>query len=257
MLWQLTTSYLDHSFQLSALLRDPVYRGTNVPRGKGEPILLIPGFLAGDWTLGVMAEWLGRIGYRPYLSGIDWNVGCPNKTGELLGWRLAYIIRETGSPVVVVGHSLGGLLARFLGAHFSGAIRHAVALGSPIHGSLGATPPFVRLVFRTLRTLWRLADNAPPECGTPQCACGFSQRVSSPLPQGVGFTAIFSKRDEVVDWHACLDPQGDNQEVSGRHLGLVVNREVYRILAGILATCSQGKDMRAAQGSTRQFSSIS
>jgi hypothetical protein len=52
----------------------------------------------------------------------------------------------------------------------------------------------------------------------------------------VGFTAIFSTQDEIVDWRACVDPQGDNYQVSGRHLGLVVNREVYRLLADILGS---------------------
>lgn len=144
MLWQLATSYLDYLSHLVALLRDPVYHGTHVPKGKGQPVLLIPGFLAGDWTLGVMAGWLSRIGYRPYLSGIDCNVGCPSKTAELLGWRLAHIVRETCSPVVVVGHSLGGLLARLVGTHFPESVCHVVTLGSPIHDSLRATHPFVR-----------------------------------------------------------------------------------------------------------------
>jgi hypothetical protein len=52
----------------------------------------------------------------------------------------------------------------------------------------------------------------------------------------MGFTAVFSKQDEVVDWHTCVDPQGANWQVSGRHLGLVVNREVYRIIADTLAS---------------------
>ena len=199
MLCQLTTSYFEYLSQLSALLGDPIYCGTQVPRGKGEPVLLIPGFLAGDWTLMVMAGWLGRIGYRPYLSGIDWNVSCPNKTKKLLAWRLAHIVKETGTPIVVVGHSLGGLLARFLGANFPKSVCHVVALGSPIYGPLRATRPFVQLAFRTLRGLLGAVGDSTPECGSSRCACGFIQGISSPLPQGVGFTAIFSKRDEVVD----------------------------------------------------------
>src|SRR5437867_7185829 len=112
-MWQLTTSYPDCCYQLARLLSGPVYRGSSMPRGKGEPVLLIPGFLAGDWTLRVMAGWLSRIGYRPYLSGIDWHVGSPSRTAELLAWRLAQIVKETGSPTLIVGHSLGGILARF------------------------------------------------------------------------------------------------------------------------------------------------
>jgi hypothetical protein len=50
----------------------------------------------------------------------------------------------------------------------------------------------------------------------------------------VGFTSIFTKQDEVVHWQACLDKERQNWEVSGGHLSLIVNREVYRILAATL-----------------------
>ena len=233
MFWRPVTSYLDYLLQLSLLLRDPIYRSRGVQRRVGQPILLIPGFLVGDWTLAVMAGWLRRRGYRPYLSGIEWNVRSPEKTGELLAWRLMHIVRETGSPVILVGHSLGGMLARFLSAYFPEivfpeVVRHVVALGSPIQNSPRAAHPFVRLAFLAVQSLGRATGKPPPDLS------GFIERVSTPLPQGVGSTAIFSKQDEVVDWRTCLDPQGDNRQVSGRHLGLVVNREVYRILADIL-----------------------
>src|SRR5712692_11329359 len=60
--------------ELSALLRDPVFRGRGVPRGDGRPVLLVPGFLSGDWSMTVMHGWLQRIGYKTYLSGILLNV---------------------------------------------------------------------------------------------------------------------------------------------------------------------------------------
>jgi len=242
----LTISHLDYLLQLSALLRDPIYRGTHVPTGHGEPVLLIPGFLAGDWTLHVMAGWLNRIGYCAYLSGIDWNIDCPNRTGELLQWRLDHINKETGRPLIVIGHSLGGMLARFLGAHFPEKIRHVIALGSPTVRSVHVHP-LVLFTSRVLQPLRRLNGPTPPNCGSPRCVCRFTQSVFSTLPQEVGFTAIFSKRDEVVDWRASLDPRGDNQEVSGRHVGLIVNRQVYRILAHTLAACSQGKERQVEQ----------
>ena len=237
--WQLATSYPDCCYQLARLLCDPVYHGNGIPRGRGEPVLLIPGFLAGDWTLRVMAGWLSRIGYRPYLSGITCNVRAPNQTGELLARRLPYLVKETGSPVIIVGHSLGGMLARFLGAHFPELVRHVVALGSPIRNFPQVAHPFVGLAFLASQVLRKeVMGEASPDL------LGFIQSVSSPIPQEVGFTAIFSKQDEIVDWRACLDPQGDNREVSGRHVGLIVNTEVYHMLAGVLATCSQGKEVR-------------
>jgi hypothetical protein len=48
--------------ELARLLVDPVFRGEGVPHGNGMPALLIPGFMAGDTSLGVMQGWLGRIG---------------------------------------------------------------------------------------------------------------------------------------------------------------------------------------------------
>ena len=236
MLWQLAASYPDYLYQLSALVRDPVYHGNGVPNGQGQPILLIPGFFAGDWTLTVMAGWLNRMGYHAYFSGINWNVDCPNKTAEILGWRLDYIMRESGGPITVIGHSLGGMLGRFLGVNFPEKIGHVFALGAPIDGNSLKVHPLVPLAFRTLQVLRKRADGVSSACGSSLCSCRFSRTVFSSLPAGLGFTSIFSKQDEVVDWHSCIDPQGQNRQVSGRHIGLIVNREVYRILANTLAT---------------------
>ena len=55
----LTGSCIDCFERLSSLLRDPVYYGWGVRKGSGEPVLLIPGFFAGDWMMardGAMAR---------------------------------------------------------------------------------------------------------------------------------------------------------------------------------------------------------
>lgn len=241
--WQLAFSHTDYLLQLSALLRDPIYRGTHMPRGRGEPVLLIPGFFAGDWTLSTMAGWLNRLGYRAYLSGIDWNIDCPNRTGELLRWRLEHIQQAEAAPLIIIGHSLGGLLARFLGSTFPNSVRHVIALGSPVTRPL-RVHPLVHSTFLLLQPLRRLKGRTTPQCGSLQCPCSFNQTAFSPLPPGVGFTSIFSKKDEVVDWRASLDPAGDNREVSGRHLGLIVNPQVYRLIAQVLSLYSHGRARR-------------
>jgi triacylglycerol lipase len=48
--------------ELGRLLVDPVFRGAGVPRGDGQPVILMPGLGAGDPTLLVLAAWLRRIG---------------------------------------------------------------------------------------------------------------------------------------------------------------------------------------------------
>src|SRR5919202_2751517 len=60
--------------EYSNLRRDPVFRGVGVPFGSGRPVLLIPGFMAGDETLQVLQHWLERLGYRPDVGGIVFNV---------------------------------------------------------------------------------------------------------------------------------------------------------------------------------------
>jgi len=227
--WQFTSAAFDYSSQLVQLRRDAVYLDPEAPRGNGEPILLIPGFLVGDWALKVMGGWLSRLGYCPYLSGIDWNVSPPETSIKLLVWRLLYIAEETQSPVCVVGHSLGGMFARVLGVRFPETVRQVITLGSPIRDPLQAAHFSVRIASLGLQTLWSLGRQTTPD------ASAFFRQVAAPLPRGVQYTAIFSKQDEIVDWQACLDPQGDSQQVSGGHMGLVVNRQVYQLLAQLLA----------------------
>src|ERR687892_2108286 len=62
--------------EAAALLRDPVLRGEGLADGRGQPALLIPGFLAGDGSLALMADWLRRAGYRPSRAGMVANVAC-------------------------------------------------------------------------------------------------------------------------------------------------------------------------------------
>src|SRR3954466_6992547 len=91
--------------ELARLLVDPVYRGEGVPHGDGGPILLIPGFLAGDNSLSVMAGWLRRLGPRPRASGIRFNVDCANRALLALEQRLERAADDSGRTVAVLGHS--------------------------------------------------------------------------------------------------------------------------------------------------------
>jgi hypothetical protein len=54
--------------ELTRLLADPVFRGHGVPHGDGRSVLLLPGFLAPDCSLRLLAQFLRRIGYHPVLN---------------------------------------------------------------------------------------------------------------------------------------------------------------------------------------------
>ena len=97
---------------LMVLLNHPVYAGKGVTHGSGEPVLVIPGFLANDLLMLPMRQWLNRIGYEAHASHILWNTDCPNETSRRLISKVRLLHRKTGQKIKLVGHSLGGLLAK-------------------------------------------------------------------------------------------------------------------------------------------------
>ena len=75
-------------FEWAALRRSDVFRGAGVPYGDGRGVLLIPGFLAGDGSLGTMTQWLRGAGYRTKRAGIRANVACSELACTRLEERL-------------------------------------------------------------------------------------------------------------------------------------------------------------------------
>jgi len=235
-LFELTTaSTMDYYQQLAGLLRNPICYGRDVSHGKGEPVLLIPGFFAGDWIMAPMARWLKRIGYQPYLSGIDLNLGCPREKLARLEARVEGIAREGHGRVAIIGHSLGGVLARSIGISIPQAVSHVIGLGAPISNDWDSISREVRPLMQSISGFWQTIAGAPPGCGTAQCECGFARMIHSVTRDASAFTSIYTREDEVLDWRTCLDQSGCNYEVAGRHIGLIVNREVYGLIATVLS----------------------
>jgi hypothetical protein len=68
------------------------------------------------------------------------------------------------------------------------------------------------------------------------CCERFRADLAGSFPAEVGYTALYSKTDGVVDWHACLDPAANQVEVRASHLGMGLNAEVYAELGNALGT---------------------
>ena len=213
--------------EFSALVRDPVFRGRGVPAGDGRPVLLIPGFLAGDWTLRVLDGWLGRIGYRSYLSGILFNVQHSERMLAGLRRRVAEIQKETGSRVTLVGHSRGGLLAKVLAQRRPQSFEQVIAIGSPLadttdlaaltHHAVGVVTTANQLVYgRRFNAEGRFM---------------YDLKLAPVVPT----TSIYTPTDEVVNFRSCLRPDIPALPAWGSHNGLVVNPEVYRLLGRLIA----------------------
>src|SRR4051794_13181001 len=95
----------------AALRASPVYYGLGVPRGDNSAVIAIPGFMGTDLYLRELHWWLGRMGYRSYLSEIGRNADCLDLLVDRLLDRIAKAHAETGRAVHLIGHSLGGMLA--------------------------------------------------------------------------------------------------------------------------------------------------
>jgi pimeloyl-ACP methyl ester carboxylesterase len=168
------------------------------PRGRGAPVLVLPGLSGGDGSTSPLRWFLGQLGHQAYGWGLGRNMGPNGRVLEGMSERLRAIAEAHEQPVSLVGWSMGGLYARDLAARHPELVRQIVTLGSP-H----------RLYQRT-----DIAD----------------------LP--VPVTAIYSRSDGVVPWRACLNvdgPRRENIEVVGSHFGYGHNPSVLYIIADRLA----------------------
>jgi pimeloyl-ACP methyl ester carboxylesterase len=200
--------------QLPALARQP--------RGRGERVLVLPGFGAGDASTSVIRVYLASLGYRPLGWGLGLNNGDVPELLEQFIHRLEATAQEEGEPIRLIGWSLGGYLAREAARERPIAVHQVITLGSPVIGG----PKYTALAaaFRT-RGIDLDAVEAEVEARN-------SQALETPV------TAVYSKSDAVVAWRACLDhhaPNVEHVEVQTTHLGLGFSPEVLQVIANRLA----------------------
>jgi triacylglycerol lipase len=208
------------------LIRDPVFRGVEVPPGLGRPVILIPGFLAGDWTLRTPFHWLRRVGYRPRLAGLAFNVMYSEVMLRPLIDSLEALHRRTAARVALVGHSRGGVLAMVLAHRKPELVEQVITLGSPLKDPFDVHP----LTMAGVRAahLFNVVRYRHPA----SVEMRFLRDLAA--PPKVPTTSIYSRTDGVVNWKACLRSDINAIEVQGSHVGLALNPEVYRILSHLL-----------------------
>ncbi len=214
--------------------RDVPY-ATRAPEQGLDPVVLVPGFLAGDGSLGLMSRHLRGLGYRTYRSTMYANVGCTLEASESLERRIEAIALKRGRKVTIVGHSLGGLMARGLAGRRPDLVDGIVTLGSPILAP-GAAHPILLFDLKVLTRLQRagLGRMMGEDCTSGACARESWAHSRIPLARGVHFTSVFSRRDGIIDWRSCLDPQAKTVEVATSHLGMAFDPVVLDVVADAL-----------------------
>lgn len=219
--------------ELLLLHASPVYYGFGIPHGNGEAVIVIPGFLGNDEYLAHLNGWLDRIGYRTYISGIDLNAECPNLLiRDRLGKIIDRALRETSGRIHIIGHSLGGVIARSVASQRASDVASVTTIASPFRGVRAHHA--ILSAAKAVRTqiLKDHGSQVLPECYTASCTCEFVCSLKSTIPDSVLETAIYTQDDGVVDWRYCLTHRPDSDfEVPGTHIGLAFNSSVYSIVA--------------------------
>jgi triacylglycerol lipase len=224
-----------HTAAQRARQRSTPYALRTSGRLDGDPVLLIPGFLAGDYTLGAMGRRLRQLGHRTYRTGILANVGCIDRGTQSLERRLEWIVDRRERKVTIVGHSLGGMMGRGLAARRPDLVGGLVTLGSPMLAP-GAAHELLIAQIALLRRLQQLglANLMGEDCTSGTCARRMWDESRRPLTDGFPFVSVYSKRDGITDWRACIDPAGQPREVRTSHVGMALDPDVIDIVVETL-----------------------
>ena len=204
-----------------ALIRDPS------PAPAVRPVLLVHGVLVNDGVWLYFRRYLERQGIRPIYTI---NYGPPLADIELfaeqLDRKIESICAATGAQrVVLIGHSMGGLVARAYLRRFGGRrVAHLVTLGTPHHGSV-------------LAYLFPGRSLAQLRPGNPWLAA-LNREENAPAPAPI--TSIWSWHDSMVapQVSAVLD-QADNVALLGvAHNALLADAASRRCALRAIGNCT-------------------
>jgi pimeloyl-ACP methyl ester carboxylesterase len=226
--------------EFARLVRSPLFRGRDLPRGDGRIVLVLPGLFGNDLYLEPMHRWLRRVGYTPVRSALIINAGCPQRLTEEVEGHLTIQRATRPGPVAIIGHSRGGILARALAGDLQSDCSHLILLGSPAaavtrameYRSEASQVPAGQAAYRASQRARSLLD---PDCEAPECGCAFLADIRTPLHHSTRVTSIFSSEDPIVPRSASRVPGAVNHEISGTHSGLAYNVEALRLVADALA----------------------
>jgi len=223
--------------ELVLLHAAPLYYGLGIPHGDGSAVVLLPAFLCPDTYLAPLHQWLARIGYNPFFSRIGFNADCPNLLiRRQLNDTIENALAKSGRKIHLIGHSLGGIIARAIAAQRPADIASVITLGAPFRGTVAHSSILRAAKMVRRRILSKHGSDVLPDCYTGHCTCDFLDSLRHSMPASVNETAIYSEGDGVVDWRYCKTDRCDADfRVSGTHIGLVFNPSAYSVIAKRLA----------------------
>jgi len=194
------------------------------PRGDGHGVLVVPGLLASDGSTAVIRKYLRLLGYEVRGWNLGRNLGPTAELLDELPRALLALAQSTGRPVSLIGWSLGGIYARELARQHPEHSRQVITLASPF----ALTDPRHSHAHGAYQ---RHSHAHVTGARVPT-------REQTARPVGVPSTAAYSRRDGVVPWQACIEPETalhQNVEVRCGHLGFGVDPATLWLVADRLA----------------------
>jgi len=195
------------------------------PHGDGHPVLVLPGFLAGESSTRYLRRVLQRLGYAAY----DWELGRNFRVRqgmeEAFDRTMRRLAEQHGRGVSLIGWSAGGIYAREIARRLPDQTRMVITLGAPFRGNHRATHAW---------RLYSLVNRGP----LLEEAMSEAARRAREKPLTVPTTCVYSRNDGIVAWECCTSlpaPRTENVEVNSSHLGYGHNLETLYVIADRLA----------------------
>lgn len=183
------------------------------------PVMVIPGFLAGDWSTKHLRKYLTHQGFTAYGWNQGMNKGFSFDILRNILSRIETISKEHNSPVIVIGWSLGGLYAREI-SRLTPNVSKIVTLGSP----------FGNIFANYLTDIYQIITNNDMK-QLKTIAIMLRRPLTKPNLN------IYTKKDGVVHWTSCFlesDNKSINIEVFSSHTGLGYDVNVYKHIVNFL-----------------------
>ena len=208
------------------------------PKGDGHTVMTLPGYGGDDGSMAAIRYWLKKWNYRPepWLLGRNIPADRISQMEHMHEFQEAMLRRvqqrvdtlydeNGGSPITLIGWSLGGIYANAMAQREPKKIRAIISLGTPYGDPRGTAAWAI---------LKRLNRSTTPD---HEQDTGHWVKLNSG-PRSVPTYVIYSPRDGIVS-PAIATLSGDNIcniSVQSSHLAFAWNPAVMAEIASILAT---------------------
>ncbi len=157
-------------------------RIASIPQTRNpQPVMLLPGFGSHPRRMRPLYDALERAGHNVEEWGLGFNLGPTPDMFAYLMRRVGRLSRDYGTPVTLVGWSLGGLFAREIACREPKSVARVITMGTPFSGD-----PRANNAWRAYQFVTGHAVDAPP--------VERSDGAKPPVPT----VALWSPRDGVV-----------------------------------------------------------